>query len=107
MSPNLLSFGAQISGDNLNLDPIYEEITEVSGLFPVASYLNHSCSPNLEMAPSYAGVKAIFIAAKKIKKGEELTCNYSLILDPIARHRELYESFYFHCSCPFCRKLGL
>ncbi|MDB5232593.1 MAG: hypothetical protein JWN76_3398 [Chitinophagaceae bacterium] len=37
-------------------------------------YINHSCSPNTYMRIAFSRVE--FYALKKIKKGEELTCDY-------------------------------
>ena len=37
-------------------------------------YINHSCSPNVYMRIAFSRVE--FYSLKKIKKGEELTCNY-------------------------------
>jgi SET domain-containing protein len=38
------------------------------------SYINHSCNPNTYMRRAYRKVE--FYALKKIRKGEELTCDY-------------------------------
>jgi SET domain-containing protein len=38
------------------------------------SYINHSCSPNTYMRRAYRQVE--FYTLRKIKKGEELTCDY-------------------------------
>ena len=38
------------------------------------SYINHSCGPNTYMRRAYRRVE--FYSLKKIKKGEELTCDY-------------------------------
>ena len=39
-------------------------------------FINHSCQPNTYMRVCYSRVE--FYSLKKIKKGEELTCNYGL-----------------------------
>lgn len=38
------------------------------------SYINHSCDPNTYMRRAYQKVE--FYSLRKIKKGEELTCDY-------------------------------
>ncbi len=38
------------------------------------NFINHSCNPNTYMRVAYGKVE--FYSLKKIKKGEELTCNY-------------------------------
>ena len=58
MNPNSIGYGP-----NMWIDPI--------GKFP---YINHSCNPNM-------GIKGrvTFVALRNIKKGEELTFDYSII----------------------------
>ena len=66
--------------------------------------LNHSCLPNTIFIPTNG--KVIFISARQIKKGEELTDNYVNILDDInIRKKRLLEQYGFDCSCDRCIKL--
>jgi SET domain-containing protein len=57
------------------------------------SYINHSCSPNTYMRRAYRRVE--FYSLKKIKKGEELTCDYG----------ETHHDGKLKCGCksPDCR----
>lgn len=60
----------------------------------IYQYLNHSCNPNLGIKGSVT-----FVALRNIKKGEELTFDYSITED---------ESFWeFKCNCKSkkCRKI--
>ena len=54
---------------------------------------NHSCDPNTQ----YSGLNVI--AKKEIKKGEELTLNYTSFLN-----NEM-ESFICNCGAPNCKKV--
>lgn len=59
-----------------------------------ANYLNHSCNPNLGVRG-----KLLFVALKNIKKGEEITVDYSIT--------EADTFWYMKCLCESkeCRKI--
>lgn len=62
--------------------------------------INHSCANNCEMYP-YRGGHVLFVALRKILKGEELTINYGLGVQdekdiPCALHA-------CHCGSKICR----
>lgn len=74
-------------GENIWLDPKNDSF---------GRYINHSCDPN-------AGIKGkvTFVAMRKIKKGEEITFDYSISeADPYWRldHN-------CRCGCKNCRKI--
>lgn len=54
-------------------------------------YINHDCKPNCEVEDGDESSLKL-VAAKNIKKGEELTIDYG------------YEEIYENCSCATCRK---
>ncbi|KPI85203.1 hypothetical protein ABL78_5748 [Leptomonas seymouri] len=78
-------------------------------LFPEASYLNHSCEPNVELSITYNSVKNIFYlsarAVRPIREGEELFINYmpgnNLPLSRLAL--AMKRRWGFECSCVRCK----
>ena len=71
------------------------------GLYPVASYLNHSCLPNT--APSFIGSTLTFRTLQPIKKGEQITYSYcDLFLPREERQKILSKSYFFECKCDRC-----
>ncbi|KAG2374544.1 hypothetical protein C9374_010563 [Naegleria lovaniensis] len=82
-----------------------------TGLFPMVSMFDHSCSPNcsfqtfddLKSNMSYSGNVIYVQTVKKVKKGEELCISYIDIMNPTSiRRRELWYSKYFVCKCSRC-----
>lgn len=78
-------------------------------LFPEASYLNHSCEPNVELSITYNSVKNNFFlsarAVRPIREGEELFINYmpgnNLPLSRLAL--AMKKRWGFECSCVRCK----
>lgn len=78
-------------------------------LFPEASYLNHSCEPNVELAITYNSAKNNFFlsarAVRPIREGEELFINYmpgnNLPLSRLAL--AMKKRWGFECSCVRCK----
>lgn len=78
-------------------------------LFPEASYLNHSCEPNVELAITYNSAKNNFYlsarAVRPIREGEELFINYmpgnNLPLSRLAL--AMKKRWGFECSCVKCK----
>ncbi|EFC37585.1 predicted protein [Naegleria gruberi] len=82
-----------------------------TGLFPMVSMFDHSCSPNcsfqtfddMKSRNSYSGNVILVQTVKKVKKGEELCISYIDIMNPTCiRRRELWYSKYFVCRCSRC-----
>ena len=78
------------------------------GLFPTASLLNHSCEPNTEMfrSSSSHSPTSLFVAARHIEEGEELTISYlhDTSAKPVHERREyLLYNYGFRCDCPLCQ----
>lgn len=77
---------------------------EFASLFPVASFFNHSCSPNVLNIVS--GREMRCIAAQRIKPGEELCiayANFAKYCRTEKRRKELKERWNFDCQCVRCR----
>ncbi|TPP43928.1 SET domain family protein [Leishmania donovani] len=78
-------------------------------LFPEASYLNHSCEPNVELSITYNSIKNNFFlsarAVRPILEGEELFINYmpgnNLPLSRLAL--AMKKRWGFECSCVKCK----
>jgi len=71
------------------------------GLFPSASYFNHSCCPNV--CKTTRGRSLFFRAIRDIAAGEELTISYVLLNDSTEmRQAALKSSYLFTCTCPRC-----
>ena len=68
----------------------------LDGDFPwnIAGLVNHSCDPNSEYEGK--GFKVWITAAKEIKKGEEITCDYGFSYD------EDYKNFPCNCKSNNC-----
>ena len=60
----------------------------------VARYVNHACDPNAEA--EYRRGRMLFVAAKRIRPGEEITIDYG------EEHMQLY--FRDGCKCPACER---
>lgn len=78
--------------------------TEICGLFPMSSLLQHSCLPNVTYNFDMKnGFKISVKAARDIKKGETLTTSYTHVLWPTAlRSDHLRQTKYFTCLCERC-----
>src|SRR5690348_5100364 len=100
---NDLKFSAKLQKDELFITPTGVDKMEAVGLFPLSSYLNHSCDSNVGVKqPSYRGDILSFRAIKPIKAGDELTISYWEDPDVTTRRKELWRNFYFKCSCVRC-----
>lgn len=78
-------------------------------LFTEASYFNHSCEPNVEIAVNYNSVKSNFFlsarAVRPIREGEELYINYMPGNNlPISRFAlAMKKRWGFECTCVKCK----
>jgi hypothetical protein len=83
--------------------------TDVAGaIYPFASLINHSCSPNLEKINM--GNKAVFISNRPIEKHEQLFLCYRrpFYFDSVQkRRRSIYRQFNFVCECTACANCEL
>ncbi|KAL6562506.1 hypothetical protein OROGR_003513 [Orobanche gracilis] len=70
------------------------------GLWILASFINHSCEPNVRRL--HIGDHAIVHASRDVKAGEELTFAYFDILLPLNKRREMSKNWGFVCKCGRC-----
>uniref|UniRef100_A0A336N0L6 CSON008066 protein n=1 Tax=Culicoides sonorensis TaxID=179676 RepID=A0A336N0L6_CULSO len=77
---------------------------ELSGLFPTACLLKHSCIPNCSYTFNMTdGFKIKLTAGCDIKKGKVLTTSYTHILwGTFARREHLLQTRYTKCVCERC-----
>jgi hypothetical protein len=85
-----------------NAFPVVDDsmITTGHGLFPVASYINHSCIGNVTYHCTSNGKTLVFRAVRPIKAGEIISYPY---IDPLQkrsiRATLLSDGYLFKCSC--------
>ncbi|TID19556.1 25S rRNA (adenine-N(1))-methyltransferase [Venturia nashicola] len=74
------------------------------GVWPVASFFNHSCSPNV--GKRRVGRTWDFWTSRRVRKGEELFISYmggdEVDLDLGERRKRLGETWAFECGCVRC-----
>ncbi|WCJ44594.1 Histone-lysine N-methyltransferase ASHR1 [Euphorbia peplus] len=76
-----------------------------TGLYPVISIINHSCSPNAVLV--FEGRVAVVRAVQHIPKGAEVFISYiETAGSTMTRQRTLEQQYFFTCSCPRCSKMG-
>ena len=81
----------------------YAEMRLGTGIYAVASLLNHSCDPNC--IQTFAGNTLVIKAAKEVKAGKELTISYGPLFSKQnweERQNILKDQYYFTCSCERC-----
>ncbi|KAL2226161.1 uncharacterized protein LOC105159979 [Sesamum indicum] len=71
------------------------------GLWILASFLNHSCDPNVRRL--HIGDHVVVHAARDMKAGEELTFAYFDVLSPLNNRREMSNNWGFLCRCKRCK----
>jgi len=72
-------------------------------LYPLASFFNHSCSPNVRAVQH--GLTLTLCAAREVAQGEELCIEYVDTVRPVGpRRAELKDLYCFDCSCERCRQ---
>ncbi|XP_026488371.2 SET domain-containing protein SmydA-8-like isoform X2 [Vanessa tameamea] len=75
---------------------------ELRGLYPLSSFMNHSCIPNTRNVFTSNYLMTVF-ATKDIEKGDEITsCYTGLLWCSPARRYQLYKSKNFWCFCTRC-----
>ncbi|CAK4033827.1 lysine methyltransferase SET6 [Lecanosticta acicola] len=76
------------------------------GVYPSASFFNHSCAPNV--TKKRVGREWVFEAARDLAEGEECCITYlggeERELDAVERRRRLREVWGFECACGRCRR---
>ena len=73
------------------------------GVFTLASRINHSCVPNLQIHYIPDNGKLVAHAVRHINKGEELTINYYSVVWMSRRRRDhVFGDCSFKCACRSC-----
>jgi len=67
------------------------------------SRMNHSCSPNTFKVFELASLSFQVYAIRDIKKGEQLTVQYTDIMQPFADRKEALAPYGFECTCASCQ----
>ncbi|KAG6397733.1 hypothetical protein SASPL_143903 [Salvia splendens] len=70
------------------------------GLWILASFINHSCEPNVRRV--HVGDYMVVHASRDVKAGEELTMAYFDVLAPREKRREMADNWGFVCGCKRC-----
>ncbi|KAK8966740.1 Histone-lysine N-methyltransferase ASHR1 [Platanthera guangdongensis] len=73
-----------------------------TGLYPVISIINHSCSPNSVLV--FEGRIAVVRAMQPIHKGDEILISYIEIAATTETRQEYLKQYFFTCSCLRCIK---
>ncbi|XP_050530308.1 SET domain-containing protein SmydA-8-like isoform X2 [Daktulosphaira vitifoliae] len=82
---------------------VINQVTSLRGLYPVASFMNHSCVPNT-MHNFDNKLRMVVKASVPIKKNQEITTSYThLIWSTPLRQHHLLVSKQFLCTCFRCR----
>uniref|UniRef100_A0A8C3VPR4 Protein-lysine N-methyltransferase SMYD4 n=1 Tax=Catagonus wagneri TaxID=51154 RepID=A0A8C3VPR4_9CETA len=95
----------QQTGSKENLITESRQVRLATGLFPVISLLNHSCSPNTSV--SFISTVATVRASQQIQKGQEVLHCYGPHESRMAvteRHQKLRSQYFFDCNCPPCER---
>ena len=78
-----------------------------SAAYLLASMLNHSCEPNLDISFPANNAVAAFTAARDIARHEQLTISYVDVGQGVTQRRAALEFGYgFTCRCPRCLEEG-
>ncbi|XP_064234174.1 SET and MYND domain-containing protein 4 isoform X2 [Aotus nancymaae] len=79
------------------------QVRLATGIFPVVSLLNHSCSPNTSV--SFISTVATIRASQRIGKGQEILHCYGPHKNRMGvaeRQQKLRSQYFFDCTCPAC-----
>jgi len=78
-----------------------------SAVYLLASMLNHSCEPNLDVTFPHNNGVVRFTAARDIARNEQLTISYiDAEQGTAARQHALEFAYGFRCRCPRCQEGG-
>ncbi|CAD7667669.1 unnamed protein product [Nyctereutes procyonoides] len=94
-----------LSGSKENNVSNSRQIRLATGIFPVVSLLNHSCSPNTSV--SFISTVATIRASQQIGKGQEILHCYGPHYSRMGvadRQQKLRSQYFFDCGCPACQK---
>ncbi|XP_007606347.3 SET and MYND domain-containing protein 4 isoform X2 [Cricetulus griseus] len=91
------------SGSRENVITNSRQVRLATGIFPVVSLLNHSCSPNTSV--SFTSTVATIRATQQIRKGQEIVHCYGpheSRMGVAERQKKLSSQYFFDCICPAC-----
>lgn len=91
------------TGSKENIITNSRQVRLATGIFPVVSLLNHSCSPNTSV--SFNSTVATIRAARQIRKGQEIVHCYGpheSWMGVAERQQKLSSQYFFDCRCPAC-----
>jgi tetratricopeptide (TPR) repeat protein len=71
------------------------------GLWLLASFINHSCSPNARRL--HVGDYVMVHTSRDVKAGEEITFTYYDALSPFNKRKEMSKTWGFRCNCKRCK----
>ncbi|XP_007935763.1 SET and MYND domain-containing protein 4 [Orycteropus afer afer] len=94
----------QHTGSKENIVTNSRQVRLATGIFPVVSLLNHSCSPNTSV--SFVSTVATIRASQQIGKGQEILHCYGphkSRMGVAERQQKLRCQYFFECSCPTCQ----
>ncbi|XP_053424627.1 SET and MYND domain-containing protein 4 isoform X2 [Nycticebus coucang] len=94
----------QQTGSKENIITNSRQVRLATGVFPVVSLLNHSCSPNTSI--SFSGTVATIRASQQIGKGQEILHCYGpheSRMGVAERQQKLRSQYFFDCNCPACQ----
>ncbi|XP_010977200.2 SET and MYND domain-containing protein 4 isoform X1 [Camelus dromedarius] len=95
----------QQTGSKEKLITDSRQVRLATGLFPVISLLNHSCSPNTSV--SFISTSATIRASQQIRKGQEILHCYGpheSRMGVAERHQKLKSQYFFDCNCSPCER---
>ena len=76
--------------------------SEVGGVFPNLSRINHSCKPNAKHSYNPVLEKYVVHTIRPVAAGQEITVSYLAGGDSQQRQERLREAFGFTCTCEIC-----
>ncbi|ERE67968.1 SET and MYND domain-containing protein 4 isoform X3 [Cricetulus griseus] len=91
------------TGSRENVITNSRQVRLATGIFPVVSLLNHSCSPNTSV--SFTSTVATIRATQQIRKGQEIVHCYGpheSRMGVAERQKKLSSQYFFDCICPAC-----
>ncbi|KAG8520089.1 SET and MYND domain-containing protein 4, partial [Galemys pyrenaicus] len=94
----------QQTGSKENIITDSQQVRLATGIFPVVSLLNHSCSPNTSM--SFISTAATLRASEHIGKGQEILHCYGPHKSRMGiaeRQQRLKSQYFFDCNCSACQ----
>jgi hypothetical protein len=76
--------------------------SDVGGVFPNLSRINHSCKPNAKHSWNPVKEQYVVYTIRSVREGEELTVSYLSGGESKRRQETLKEAFGFTCACELC-----